>query len=123
MTTPLTLQQHGHKFSNQTPPLYFDHEVVTVPLRPSVLEKVKTLEVDWSRQSLLPQAGGGRVGELVGKTLPFWEAGLQQPESRSWSSPVGQLSIKTSTQDDDKFHAMCKSNGSISVGLGQLSDM
>ena len=70
--------------------MYFDHEVVTISLRPSVFEKVKALEVDWSELSLLEQAGGGRVGELVGKALPVWEAGLEQPESRPWSSPVCQ---------------------------------
>ena len=72
-------------------PLYFSHEIVTVSLRARVLQKVKALEVDWC-QLLCRTGAGGRVGELLGETLPVWiQARLEKPESGPWSGPRNHL--------------------------------
>ena len=75
--------------NRQILPLYFGHEVVTVPLRPSVLQKIKTLEVYWSQSDLFQVWGahGGAGWELLGEAVPVGDARLEQPECWPGSSP------------------------------------
>ena len=75
-------------------PLYFDHEVVTVPLRPSVLQKVKALEVYRSQRPLFQAGAHGARGELLSEALPVGDARLEQPECGPWSSPGNHRSMK-----------------------------